>query len=65
MSMSSEVTMEFSTSVTSLVMRAMISPFFSFEKKPKGKETTLSYIIVRKSRTIPVRKGMMAAEEAK
>ena len=31
--------MEFSTSITSPVIRAMMSPFLSFEKKPNGNDT--------------------------
>ena len=65
MSMSSDVTIEFSTSLTSPVMRAMISPLRSFEKKPMGRLTTLSYSLVRKSLTIPVRNGIIAADEPK
>ena len=65
MSMSREVTIEFSTSETSPVIRAMMSPLRSFEKKPIGKLTTLSYTFVRISRTIPVRNGMIAADEPK
>ena len=40
-SMSSEVMMEFSTSVTSPLMRAITSPLRSLEKKPMGNEIIL------------------------
>ena len=65
MSISREVTIEFSTSLTSPVIRAMMSPLRSFEKKPMGRPTTLSYTFVRMSRTTPVRNGMIAADEPK
>ena len=39
--MSSEDMTEFSTSVTSPLMRAITSPLRSLEKKPMGKETIL------------------------
>ncbi len=65
MSMSSELVMEFSTSPTSPLMRAMISPFRSSEKKRNGRRITLLYTMMRISRTTPVRKGIMTADEAK
>ena len=52
---SSELITEFSTSVTSLDIREMISPFFSSEKKPRGKFRTLSKMVLRKSLNTEVR----------
>ncbi len=37
--MSSDIITEFSTSVTSPLMRAITSPLRSLEKKPMGKDT--------------------------
>ena len=47
--------MEFSTSVTSPLMRAITSPLRSLLKKPMGSDTILAYILLRRSRTTPVR----------
>ena len=41
MSMSSELVTDVSTSVTSPLMRAMMSPFRSSEKKASGRRSTL------------------------
>ena len=46
-----------STSCTSPVIRAIISPFRSSVKKPKGRLTILLYNWLRISRTTPVRIG--------
>ena len=62
---SKELVMEFSTSPTSPLIRAMISPFLSSEKKDIGRRITLAYTIIRISRTTPVRNGIITAEEAK
>ena len=64
-SMSMELVSEFSTTVTSALIRAMMSPFRSSEKKLSGRRSTLLYTWMRISRTIPVRSGTMTAEEAK
>ena len=64
-SMSIELVMEFSTTVTSALIRAIISPFRSSEKKLRGSFKTLLYTSIRISLTIPVRKGTMTADEAK
>ena len=64
-SMSMELVREFSTAVTSALMRAMMSPLRSSEKKLRGSFSTLLYTSMRMSRTIPVRSGTMTAEEAK
>ena len=42
MSISMEPAMEFSTSTTSPLIRAMMSPLRSLEKKPRGRLSTLS-----------------------
>ena len=52
---SSELITEFSTSFTSPVIRAIISPLRSPEKKPRGSDSILSFICLRISRTTPVR----------
>ena len=65
MSMSMELVSEFSTTVTSALMRAMMSPFRSSEKKLSGSRSTLLYTCMRMSRTMPVRSGTITAEEAK
>ena len=65
MYISKELVMEFSTSPTSPLIRAMISPFLSSEKKDIGRRITLAYTIIRISRTTPVRNGIITAEEAK
>ena len=64
-SMSSELVIEVSTSFTSPLMRAMMSPFRSSEKKPKGSDTTFLYTKIRMSLTTPVRRGIMMADEPK
>ena len=63
--MSNELVTEVSTSFTSPLMRAMMSPFLSSEKNPKGSSTTFLYTISLMSRTTPVRSGIMMAEEPK
>ena len=65
MSMSMELVSEFSTTVTSALMRAMMSPLRSSEKKLSGRRNTLLYTCTRMSRTMPVRRGTITAEEAK
>ena len=62
---SNELVMEFSTSPTSPLIRAIISPFLSSEKNDIGRRITLAYTIIRISRTTPVRNGIITAEEAK
>ena len=64
-SISSEPVTLFSISVTSPLMRAMISPLRSSEKKERGNEMILWYTEIRMSRTIPVRIGTITAAEAK
>ena len=54
-----------STSCTSPVMRAMISPLRSSVKKPKGRRTILLYSWLRMSRTTPVRIGTTLEEARK
>ena len=58
-SMSSDAMILASTSVTSDVMRDITSPFFASVKYPMGSDTTLSYNCCRKSRSTPVRMGIM------
>ena len=65
MSMSSEPVMELSTSCTSPLMRAMMSPLRSWLKKPRGRDRILLYISMRISFTIPVRRGTITAVEPK
>ena len=55
--MSREAITEFSTSATSPLMRAITSPLRSDVKNEIGNFTTLSYIKLRISRTIPDRRG--------
>jgi len=64
-SISSELMMDVSISCTSPLIRAMISPFLSSEKKPSGKDRILRYNLLRMSRTIPVRMGIIVADERK
>ena len=64
-SMSSEDMMELSISATSPLMRAMMSPLRSSEKNPSGSEVILRYNWLRMSLTIPVRMGIMDADERK
>ena len=54
-----------STSCTSPVIRAIISPFRSSVKKPKGRLTILLYNWLRISRTTPVRIGTTLEEARK
>ena len=63
--MSNELLIEFSTSPTSPLIRAIISPFLSSEKKPIGKRITFAYTMIRISLTTPVRNGIITAEDAK
>lgn len=65
MSMSMELVIEFSTTCTSALIRAMISPFRSSEKKLSGNFSTFSYTSIRMSLTTPVRNGTITAEETK
>ena len=53
-----EVT-EFSTIWMSVLIRTMMSPFLSAEKKLRGSRITLLYISMRMSRTTPVLSGIM------
>ena len=62
---SSELVSEFSTTDTSALILAMISPLRSSEKKLNGNLNTLLYTSIRISRTIPVRRGTITAAEAK
>ena len=64
-SMSSDDMIELSTSPTSPVIRAMMSPLRSSEKKPRGNDVILRYSWLRMSRTMPVRIGMIDADERK
>ncbi|MPN52525.1 hypothetical protein SDC9_200187 [bioreactor metagenome] len=64
-SISRELVIEFSTSPTSPLIRAMISPLRSSEKKPNGKLITFEYTKIRISRTTPVRNGIITADDAK
>ena len=54
-----------STSCTSPLIRAMMSPLRSSEKKPNGSAVILRYSWLRMSRTTPVRMGMMVADDRK
>ena len=53
-----EVT-EFSTIWMSVLMRTMMSPLRSAEKKLRGSRITLLYMSMRMSRTTPVLSGIM------
>ena len=57
--MSNELMMEVSISFTSPETRAIISPFRSSEKKPKGSSVIFRLIWLRMSRTTPVRIGII------
>ena len=63
--MSSELVMDESTSLTSVDTRARISPFRSSEKKARGSARIFLYMFTRISRTIPVLMGMRHADPAK
>ena len=62
---SSDDMMLFSTSWTSPVMRAMMSPLRSSVKKPRGSCVIFSYTWLRMSRVIPVRMGITLDEAKK
>ena len=64
-SISREPATEFSTSWTSPLILAMMSPFFSSEKNPRGRERILSYIFILRLLTTPVRIGIITADEPK
>ena len=64
-SISIELVIEVSISVTSPLIRAMMSPFFSSEKKASGRLTTFLYTFTRISLTTPVRSGIIMAAEPK
>ena len=64
-SMSSELMIETSISVTSPLILAMMSPFLCFEKKLIGRLRSFLYTITLMSRTMPVLKGIITADEAK
>ena len=64
-SMSRELMMELSTSLTSPVMRAMMSPRRSWEKKPSGRERIFLYSCILMSLSTPVRMGIMTADDPK
>ena len=53
-----EVT-ELSTICMSVLMRTMMSPFLSAEKKLRGRRMILLYMSMRMSRTTPVESGSM------
>ncbi len=55
--MSSDDIMEFSISATSPLMRAIMSPLRSEVKKPMGSDTILLNMVLRMSRTMPLRIG--------
>ena len=65
MSISRELDRAVSRPLTSELMREMMSPLRSSEKKLKGRLITLLYTCMRMSRTTPVRKGMSVAAEPK
>ena len=65
MSISSELESEVSSPLTSLLIRDMMSPLRSSEKKLSGNPITLLYTCMRMSRTTPVRKGISVAAEPK
>ena len=65
MSISSTARMEASTSFTSPLILATMSPRRSWVKKPSGRERILSYICILRSRTMPVWMGTIMAEEPK
>ena len=65
MSISKLPMMEFSTSPTSPLIRAMMSPLRSSLKKESGSEVIFLYSVLRMSRTMPVRTGTIVATEAK
>ena len=54
---SSELITEFSTSLTSPVIRASTSPLRSSLKKPRGRARIFALSWLRRSRTTPVRIG--------
>ena len=54
---------EFSTSCTSPLIRATMSPLRSLEKKLSGSESILSNSVTRISLTMPVRIGTRQAED--
>ena len=64
-SMSRDDMIEFSTSATSPLIRAMMSPLRSSEKNPKGNDVILRYNWLRMSLTTPVLIGMIVADERK
>ena len=64
-SISKVLVTEFSTSCTSPLILARMSPFLSWLKKPSGSTMILLYICVRRSLTIPVRIGTMIAAAPK
>ena len=50
---------EFSTTCMSVLMRTMMSPFRSAEKKLRGSRIIFLYMSMRMSRTTPVESGIM------
>ena len=64
-SMSSDDIIEFSTSCTSPLMRAMMSPLRSSEKNDSESDVILRYSWLRMSRTTPVRIGIIVADDRK
>ncbi len=63
--MSSDDMMLFSTSCTSPLMRAMMSPLRSSLKKDSDSNVILLYSMLRMSLTTPVRIGMTVADDRK
>ena len=63
--MSSTLIIEVSTSFTSPLILAMISPFLSWEKNPRGRDMILLYSWRRMSLTTPVLMGIMTADDPK
>ena len=57
--------MEFSTSLMSPLILAMMSPLRSWEKNPRGRLRILRYISLLISLTTPVRIGTITAEDPK
>ena len=64
-SISSDPATEVSTSCTSPLILAIMSPFLSSEKNPRGRARILSYIFILRFLTIPVLIGIITADEPK
>ena len=62
---SSELVIEFSISLTSPLILAMMSPFLSDEKKFSGRYIIFEYTNVLMSRTTPVLNGIITADDPK